>query len=76
MQARGKPQEAVREMRALLDLLRENEARLPKVAALCAQILGHARKRLTILNPAVGEEELIEAVAAEVARLLAISRSV
>ena len=78
LQARGKPQEAAREVCTLLDLMRENEAGLQKVAAaaLCAQILEHASGLLTILDPGVGEEELIKAVAAEVARLRALSRCV
>ena len=65
-------------MRALLDLMHENEAAVQSVAALCAQILEHASThlRLTILDPEVGEEELIKAVAAAVARLRALSRSV
>ena len=60
-------------MRALLDLMRENETLLQNVAAICAQILEHARSHLTILDPDVGDEELIKAVAAEVARLDALS---
>ena len=62
-------------MRALLDLMRKNEARLQNIAASCAQILEVASEDLTILDPEVGEEELIKAVAAELARLRAISRS-
>ena len=73
LQARGKPEEAAREVRALLDLTREDETAVQKIAAICAQILEHARSHLTILDPEVGEEELIEAVAAEVARLHAFS---
>ena len=56
-------------MRALLDLMRENEARLQNVAALCANILEHASEHLTILDPEVGDEELIKAVAAALANL-------
>ena len=62
-------------MRALLDLMHENETRVQNFAAACANILEHASKHLTILNPEVGEEELIQAVAAEPARLRALSRS-
>ena len=69
LQARGKPQEAAREVRALLDLMRENEARLQNVAASCAQVLEQARRHLKILGPEVGEEELIQAVAAALAKL-------
>jgi len=76
LQARGKPQEAAREVRALLDLMRENEARLQNVPALCATALEHASVFLKILDPEVGEEELIKEVAVELARLRALSRSV
>jgi hypothetical protein len=69
LQARGKPQEAAREMRALLHLIRENEARVQKWAAPCVSLLELARLELTILNPDVGEEELIQAVAAALAKL-------
>ena len=63
-------------MRALLDLMRENEARVQNVAASCAKRLDYARSHLTILDAEVGEEELIKAVAAEVAKLRALARSV
>jgi len=69
LQARGKPQEAAREVRALLDLMRENEASVQTLAALCAGLLEIASQRLTILHPEVGEEDLIQAVAAALARL-------
>ena len=62
-------------MRALLDLMRENEASMQKRSAGRAAVLELASKQLTILDPEVGEEELIKAVAAEVARLRALSRS-
>ena len=63
-------------MRALLDLMRENEPRLQSVANVCAHNLEYASQHLTILDPKVGEKDLIKAVAAEVARLRALSRSV
>jgi hypothetical protein len=62
-------------MRALLEMLRENEARVQIWAAACQELLEVASKQLTILDPEVGEEELIEAVAAALARLRALSRS-
>ena len=55
-------------MRALLDLMRENEARVQEVAAHCAAVLVSA-SHLTILDPEVGEEQLIQAVAAAHAKL-------
>ena len=69
LQARGKPQEAAREVRALLDLMREYEAREQTVAVGCAGVLESASQHLTILDPEVGEEELIQAVAAALANL-------
>ena len=69
LQARGKPQEAAREVRALLDLMRENETKVQEWASPCTAVLVHASKQLTILDPAVGEEELIQAVAAVLANL-------
>ena len=56
-------------MRALLDLLRENEERVQEIAAPCASVLESASQQLTILDPEVGEEELIQAVAAALAKL-------
>ena len=76
LQARGKPQEAAREVRALLDLMRENETSVQMLAAQCAALLELASQHLTILDPEVGEEELIKAVAAELAKLPALARSV
>ena len=75
LQARGKPEEAAREVHDLLDLMRENEAKVQKLAAACQEVLEHASRNLKVLDPEVGEEELIKAVAAEVARLRALSRS-
>ena len=69
LQARGKSQEAAREVRALLDLMRENEASVQTLAVPCAALMGSASQQLTILDPEVGEEELIKAVAAQVAKL-------
>ena len=64
-------------MRALLELMRENEVSVQKWAAACQELLEHASLLLlNIFDPEVGEEELIKAVAAEVARLRALSRSV
>ena len=69
LQARGKSQEAAREVRALLDLMREKEATVQKWAAACAAVLQSARQLLTILDPEVGEKELIQAVVAALANL-------
>jgi len=69
LQARGKPQEAERQVCALLDLMRGNKAKVQKWAASSAAVLDLARQHLTILDPEVGEEELIQAVAAAQAKL-------
>ena len=39
------------------------------MAARCAELLEHASQQLTILDPEVGEEELIQAVEATLANL-------
>ena len=57
------------EVRALLDLMRENEAAVKNLAAACFDMLSPASKKLTILDPVVGEEELSHAVAAALANL-------
>ena len=56
-------------MRALLDLMRENETRVQEVAAHCAAALEAASHYLTILDPEVGVKQLIQAVAAAQAKL-------
>ena len=63
-------------MCALLDLMHENKEEMQKMAAGGAAVLWQARRYLKVLDPEVGEEELIKAVEAEVARLRAHSRSV
>jgi len=55
-------------VRAQLDLMHENEA-IGLLAAGCAGVLESASEHLTILDPEVGEEELIQAVAAALANL-------
>ena len=60
-------------MRALLDLMREKEARVRIIPAICAGVLESASEDLDILDPEDGEEELIEAVEAELERLRALS---
>ena len=69
MQARGRPQEAAGEVRALLDLMRGNEAVVQDMHSICLSLLGDASVHLKILDPEHGDEELIELVAAELAKL-------
>ena len=61
-------------MRALLDLVRDNEATIGNVStSYCGHILYDACMHLTILDPDVGDEELIKAVETELTRLDALS---
>ena len=63
------PQEAAREVRALLDVVSENEATVKKFALGCAEIVKRAMFHLKVLNAEVGDEELIEEVAGALAKL-------
>ena len=56
-------------MRALLDLMRDNKAVVQDISDRCKDILFNASAYLKILDPEVGEEELIKSVAAELAKL-------
>ena len=56
-------------MRALLDLLRENRAQVQDMLGLCEKILHTATNQLLILDPVLGEEELVECWEGELAKL-------
>jgi len=56
-------------VRALLDLMRGNEATVKTLSNECRHLLSEASAHLKILDPELGEEELIELVAAELAKL-------
>ena len=56
-------------MRALLDLMRENEAAVLAMSGRCQAVLRHASENLKILDPVHGEKELIELVAAELGKI-------
>ena len=56
-------------MRALLDLVRENGAEVQANLVYCQNLLQRASKHFQILDPELGEEELVKFVAAELARL-------
>ena len=56
-------------MRALLDLMRGNEAAVQDLSDRCQNLLRNASADLKILDPEHGEEELIELVAAALAKL-------
>jgi len=53
----------------VLDLMRENTAAVQASLLHCQGILRHAMKHLKVLDPELGEEELINSVAAEQANL-------
>ena len=59
-------------MRALLDLVRENGAAVQENLVACQDLLQQASKHLTILDPELGEEELVKSVASELAKLTAL----
>ena len=59
-------------MRALLDLMRENGASVQANLAHCQNLLQHATFCLKILDPELGEEELVKSVAAELAKVAAL----
>jgi len=56
-------------VRALLDLMRGNEAAVKELSIQIQYLLDEASAHLKILDPELGEEELIELVAAELAKL-------
>ena len=61
-------------MRALLDLMRENEEAVQVWAVAFQGMLEYASRYHKILDPRAGETELIKAVAAALARLKSLSR--
>ena len=56
-------------MRALLDLMRGNEAAVQDFSALCRHLLGEASEHLKILDLEHGCQELIKSLAAELDKL-------
>ena len=57
-------------MRALLHLLRENKAAVQCMPANCYVVLHDARSHLQILDPVRGDQDLINSVEVEQAKLL------
>ncbi|KAJ1488560.1 hypothetical protein T484DRAFT_3613506 [Baffinella frigidus] len=70
-EARGRPAEAVGEMRMLLDLLCESALQVMSVHMLCQCILQlhRAHENLKMLDPKRGKKELVKAVRAKLATL-------
>jgi len=62
----------MREVRALLDLMRQIGDAVQHILVPCKYILQQASKNLNILDPELGEEELVKSVAAELAKLTAL----
>jgi hypothetical protein len=58
-------------VRALLDLVRENGAGVQANLLHVQDLLRGASKHLTILDPELGEQELVKFAAAELAKLTA-----
>ena len=58
-------------MRTLLDLMRENGASVQENLTHCRDFLQQATCSLKILDPELGEEELVKSVAAELAKVTA-----
>ena len=55
----------------MLDHVRENGAEVQANLVPCQGLLQEASKHLQILDPEVGEEELVKSVAAELAKVAA-----
>ena len=60
-------------MRALLDLMRDDGDAVHGDLVHVQDLLRRASKHLTILDPELGEEELVKTVAAELARVTALT---
>ena len=69
IQARGRFQEAATEVRALLDLLRENMAAVQDTQVPFQKNLSMATVRLAILHPVHGDKELTRLVNVELDKL-------
>ena len=60
LQARGRPVEADRDLRALLDIMRKDRARVRDMAYRLSGIIGEATAKLKILDPETGSRELLK----------------
>jgi len=58
-------------VRALLALMRSDKAAVQNMLGQCQDLLEDVCRRLKILDPKLGEEELIKSVAVQVAKLVA-----
>ena len=55
----------------MLDLMRKNRHAVQDNLVSCAYLLQQASEHFTILDPELGDEELVKSVGAELARLTA-----
>ena len=70
LQAHGNPEAAKKEVRALLDLVRANQATVHAAWILFRDVLRQlASCHLTVLDPEHGDEELTKSLAAELVKL-------
>jgi hypothetical protein len=63
MQAHEKPADAAREVRALLDLMRDHDAAVKKKLRACVTILRHVVNQVSSLKPGGKEVSRIRAMA-------------
>jgi len=68
-EARGRPHEAAREVRALLALIRENRATVQEMAVSFRAFMEQASVDLNVLDPETGDDELIDVWVDELTRL-------
>mmetsp|Transcript_56094 Transcript_56094/g.133904 ORF Transcript_56094/g.133904 Transcript_56094/m.133904 type:complete len:296 (-) Transcript_56094:42-929(-) len=68
-EARGRPDEAVGEVRALLALIRENRATVQEMAVSFRAFMEQASVDLNVLDPETGDDELIDVWVDELTRL-------
>ena len=53
----------------MLDLVVKNEKAVSEVPAACESVLYDATQRLTVIDPVLGETDLVKSVAVELAKL-------
>lgn len=53
----------------MLNFLRENEGKVQDIIGACAGVLSEARHQLKVLDPVLGDKELVRLVAVEHAKL-------
>ena len=68
-QARGKPEEAERDVRALLDLMRDNAPVVQGLLYHSRNLLMEISRNLKTLDPEVGDPELVKSVEVQLAKL-------